>query len=377
MIEERNGSGYAIKQYVWGLTYIDELCQIMIAASASTPNYPFYVMQDANYNVIGVASRTGRLVERYEYTPYGQRTVFTKGFLPADVNDDGRVGLGDLSVVSSNYGMSGATLAQGDINGDGIIDVIDLGLVTTWYDKSVAYSNDPLCMSPVVETYRLRSGSITSPYGLCDIGHQGLMHDKEFGLVYNRARYLHPTLGRFMQRDPLGYVDGMSVYEYVRSGPTAYVDPEGLWKGRHHAALTRRAMEERGYSTEDIKHATEANKRVDRLSNQVNNKEHYMPGHGEEAEAAITEKIGKAAQAAKDGDQATAMKYLGEAMHIAQDKAAHYDQNAGWLAHLPLLGSSPDNPDKHPDNYQDAETYSDNILDRFENTVDALNKCQE
>jgi len=37
---------------------------------------------------------------------------------------------------------------------------------------------------------------------------QGLMLDEETGLIYNRYRYLHATLGRFCQRDPLGYVDG-------------------------------------------------------------------------------------------------------------------------------------------------------------------------
>jgi RHS repeat-associated protein len=59
------------------------------------------------------------------------------------------------------------------------------------------------------------------------MGHQGLMHDSETGLIYNRARMLHPGLGRFVQRDPLGYVDGSSVYEYVRSGPLGNLDPKG------------------------------------------------------------------------------------------------------------------------------------------------------
>ena len=44
------------------------------------------------------------------------------------------------------------------------------------------------------------------------------------------SAYLHPRLGRFMQRDPKGYVDGMSLYEYVNSRPTRYVDPQGTWK---------------------------------------------------------------------------------------------------------------------------------------------------
>jgi hypothetical protein len=37
----------------------------------------------------------------------------------------------------------------------------------------------------------------------------------------------HPGQGRFMQRDPDGYVDGMSSYQYVRSRPPADVDPKG------------------------------------------------------------------------------------------------------------------------------------------------------
>jgi RHS repeat-associated protein len=66
----------------------------------------------------------------------------------------------------------------------------------------------------------------SSAYGW-DVGHQGLMHDTNTSLVYNRARMLHPGLGRFMQRDPLGYVDGMSLYEYVRSAPEQSRDPLG------------------------------------------------------------------------------------------------------------------------------------------------------
>lgn len=33
-------------------------------------------LQDANYNVLGIVDSDGELVERYEYTPYGQRTVY-------------------------------------------------------------------------------------------------------------------------------------------------------------------------------------------------------------------------------------------------------------------------------------------------------------
>jgi hypothetical protein len=38
---------------------------------------------------------------------------------------------------------------------------------------------------------------------------------------------MHPTLGRWLQRDPAGYVDGMNVYEYCRSRPADCLDPRG------------------------------------------------------------------------------------------------------------------------------------------------------
>ncbi len=68
------------------------------------------------------------------------------------------------------------------------------------------------------------------PYARNPFGHQGLYHDEEADLIYNRARMLHPRLARFTQRDPLGYVDGMSAYAYY-AGMRAGVDPYGLFWG--------------------------------------------------------------------------------------------------------------------------------------------------
>jgi RHS repeat-associated protein len=51
--------------------------------------------------------------------------------------------------------------------------------------------------------------------------------DEETGLHFYRARYDDDGKGRFLQRDPLEYVDGMNLYEYVRSKPTHFTDPSG------------------------------------------------------------------------------------------------------------------------------------------------------
>lgn len=55
----------------------------------------------------------------------------------------------------------------------------------------------------------------------------GREYNAETGDYYFRARSLHPMMGRFMQKDPLMYVDGMNNYLYAKNIPTVYTDPSG------------------------------------------------------------------------------------------------------------------------------------------------------
>ena len=144
------------KQYVWGLRYIDDLVGYDQDGVGNLDQRQ-YALSGVNYNIMSIATTSGIITERYEYSPYGERFV-----LDADYSDDA----------------------------DGISDIGN------------------------------------------DIGHQGLMHDEKIGLIYNRARMLNSGLGRFMQRDPLGYVDGKNLYQYVGSNPTVRIDPLGYfyWK---------------------------------------------------------------------------------------------------------------------------------------------------
>ncbi|OZA10769.1 MAG: hypothetical protein B7Y02_09990, partial [Rhodobacterales bacterium 17-64-5] len=57
----------------------------------------------------------------------------------------------------------------------------------------------------------------------------GQWFQSESGLHQNWMRDYDPTTGRYLQADPLGLVDGASVYGYALQSPVRYSDPHGLW----------------------------------------------------------------------------------------------------------------------------------------------------
>ena len=59
-------------------------------------------------------------------------------------------------------------------------------------------------------------------------GFQGGFADASTGLILFQRRHYSPTLGRWLQQDPAGYVDGANLYQFVGSNPLAMVDPFGL-----------------------------------------------------------------------------------------------------------------------------------------------------
>ncbi|MCB9748004.1 MAG: hypothetical protein H6755_06320 [Candidatus Omnitrophica bacterium] len=71
---------------------------------------------------------------------------------------------------------------------------------------------------------QLATSNINNPYMFT-----GRRWDEETGIYYYRARQYDPLIGRFLQRDPLGYFDSMNLYAYTLNNPINFIDPYGLY----------------------------------------------------------------------------------------------------------------------------------------------------
>jgi RHS repeat-associated protein len=59
------------------------------------------------------------------------------------------------------------------------------------------------------------------------VGRYGVTDDDN-GLLYMRARYYDPQVGRFINKDPVRYKGGINLFAYVQNNPINREDPFGL-----------------------------------------------------------------------------------------------------------------------------------------------------
>jgi len=106
-----------------------------------------------------------------------------------------------------------------------------------------------------------QTGNLENPYT-----YTGREFDPETGLYYYRARYYDPVVGRFLNKDPIGFSGGdTTLYSYVSNRPTYFIDPTGTERvrldSRHTARIDKGAVNSKGTEITEYPNAHILNKR--------------------------------------------------------------------------------------------------------------------
>src|SRR5205814_1683962 len=152
----------------------------------------------------------------YTYDAFGNRIATThNGQTTRYVIDP--TGLGN---VAAEYDGSGSLTARCE-HGFGLLARNDAANNSAWYTFSAightseltdsaaavanAYAYDPFGLSLG------KTETIPNPFEF--VGEFGVINDGN-GLSFMRARRYNPTIGRFVQPDPIGLVGGFNLYNY-------------------------------------------------------------------------------------------------------------------------------------------------------------------
>jgi RHS repeat-associated protein len=167
-----------------------------------------YLLQNWRADVVAVTKSNGDPLEYVFYSPYGEPIVHPV----ADIDMDGDVDVNDLNSWA-NGAASGASDYTSDINFDDEPDAYDDALFDESYAANLGLNGRGLLTTPGVGNRK---------------GYAGYEHDESLTMYHVRHRVYRADLGRWMTRDPLGYVDGMGLYEYVGGMAVRGSDPSGL-----------------------------------------------------------------------------------------------------------------------------------------------------
>jgi RHS repeat-associated protein len=161
----------------------------------------------------------------YTYDPVGRRATRTNGGATTSYRYDGPNLVQELTggQVTADRLVAGLdqTLLRADATGtrtpltDRLGSII--GLVNPDGTLATGYTYQPYGAVTATGTASGNTQTFTSRE-----------HDPDTGLLYYRARYYHPELGRFLSQDPAGFGGGSTnLYHYALADPTNLTDPYG------------------------------------------------------------------------------------------------------------------------------------------------------
>lgn len=188
-----------------GSSYIDSVILRDRDASGdpSVMEERVYFCQNWRHDVVAIVSDTGKMLEWVDYTPYGMPYGRPAGDTDSDYDWDAT----DSAAITGGYDV------RKDANLDGVID-----------------ANDVTHANSITGGYQTLDRTVLSSTGVRNtLGYAGYVADANLtGKWHVRHRVLDSELGRWLTRDPWGYVDASSLYQYLISNPTKHTDTWGL-----------------------------------------------------------------------------------------------------------------------------------------------------
>ena len=179
-------------------------------------------------NRLETVSVNGSLAATYTYNPLGQRVVKL---------------LANGTREISHYDETGQLIAVTDGTGTSLREYIYWGSqqIALIVNGSTYYIHNDHLNTPQVVTNQSQQvvwmGDY-EPFGRLAANQTnsielfsrfpGQYLDPETNLYYNYFRDYDPSIGRYIESDPIGLEGGINTYAYVEGNPLSYIDPDGL-----------------------------------------------------------------------------------------------------------------------------------------------------
>ncbi|MCC6969279.1 MAG: hypothetical protein IT434_03580, partial [Phycisphaerales bacterium] len=154
-----------------------------------------YYGQNASKDTAAVVNMNGSVLEWAKYRAYGDVFVLPTG----DADSDGDCDANDQGAFGGTYDV------REDVILDGVVDESD---VAASIEQSLGHASEGSCRNR--RSFR---------------GYSQLVSPR---VLLARNRVLSTSAGRWIHRDPIGYLSGCNLFQYVAGMPMLYSDPLGL-----------------------------------------------------------------------------------------------------------------------------------------------------
>ena len=180
-------------------------------------------------NRLTATSQTGQLAQSYSYDDQGRRISKTIGTTTTNFLYNGA---DILAEYPATWGLPSAQYTHGNRIDDTLIRATATSAQYFHQDGlgSIVGVTNPAGLTDATQRFDAWGNKLASTGTAPRYGYTGREPD-ETGLIFYRARYYDPSVGRFTQRDPIGLRGGLNRYSYVANDPCNATDPSGEdWK---------------------------------------------------------------------------------------------------------------------------------------------------